>query len=96
MSSDARPAWTTCSPVQNPDAKDELVTTTVRDYDLAETGKAMKALFTGMAFMAFLHLYMGYIPPVSTTENAYAVDACIATPRCTRTVLGGWGGFGVG
>ncbi|RSH85848.1 uncharacterized protein EHS24_004028 [Apiotrichum porosum] len=48
----------------NPDAKDELVTTTVRDYDLAETGKAMKALFTGMAFMAFLHLYMGYIPPL--------------------------------
>jgi hypothetical protein len=51
--------------LQNPDSKDELVTTTVRDYDLAETGKAMKGLFTGVAFMAFLHLYMGYIPPVS-------------------------------
>lgn len=49
----------------NPDSKDELVTTTVRDYDLAETSKAMKGLFTGMAFMGFLHLYMGYIPPVS-------------------------------
>lgn len=48
-----------------PDSKDELVTTTVRDYDLAETSKAMKGLFTGMAFMGFLHLYMGYIPPVS-------------------------------
>lgn len=52
------------SPMQ-PDSKDELVTTTVRDYDLAETSKAMKGLFTGMAFMGFLHLYMGYIPPVS-------------------------------
>ncbi|KAL7423683.1 phosphate transporter (Pho88) [Cryptotrichosporon argae] len=48
----------------NPDAKDELVTTTVRDYDLAETSKAMRGLFTGIAFMAFLHLYMGYIPPL--------------------------------
>ncbi|CAK9782194.1 inorganic phosphate transport PHO88 [Cutaneotrichosporon oleaginosum] len=48
----------------NPDSKDELVTTTVRDYDLAETGKAMKGLFTGIAFMALLHLYMGYIPPL--------------------------------
>ncbi|EKD00324.1 inorganic phosphate transporter pho88 [Trichosporon asahii var. asahii CBS 8904] len=51
------------SPMQ-PDSKDELVTTTVRDYDLAETSKAMKGLFTGMAFMGFLHLYMGYIPPL--------------------------------
>lgn len=55
------------SPMQ-PDSKDELVTTTVRDYDLAETSKAMKGLFTGMAFMGFLHLYMGYIPPVSIAE----------------------------
>lgn len=49
---------------QNPDSKDELVTTTVRDYDLTETSKAMKGLFTGIAFMGFLHLYMGYIPPL--------------------------------
>lgn len=39
---------------QNQDAKPELVTTTVRDYDLDQTGKAMKGLFTGIAFMAFL------------------------------------------
>jgi hypothetical protein len=50
---------------QNPDSKDELVTTTVRDYDLAQTSQAIKGLFTGAAFMAFLHLYMGYVPPVS-------------------------------
>lgn len=43
------------------------MTTTVRDYDLTETSKAMKGLFTGIAFMAFLHLYMGYIPPVSVS-----------------------------
>lgn len=29
----------------------------------------MKGLFTGIAFMAFLHLYMGYIPPVSRTAE---------------------------
>lgn len=41
----------------------------MRDYDLAETGKAMKGLFTGIAFMLFLHLYMGYVPPVSLACN---------------------------
>lgn len=30
---------------QQADAKPELVTTTVKDYDLAETGKAMRSLF---------------------------------------------------
>ncbi|ORX35430.1 inorganic phosphate transporter Pho88 [Kockovaella imperatae] len=48
----------------NPDSKPELVTTTVRDYDLAETGKAMKSLFFGIAFMGFLHGYMKYTQPL--------------------------------
>ncbi len=69
--------WVACS-FQNPDSKDELVTTTVRDYDLAETGKAMKGLFTGMAFMAFLHLYMGYIPPVSTVWPRNQISRAIS------------------
>lgn len=30
------------------------MTTTVKDYDLDQTGKAIKGLFTGIAFMAFL------------------------------------------
>ncbi|KAG7531624.1 hypothetical protein FFLO_04208 [Filobasidium floriforme] len=41
-----------------------LVTTTVRDYDLQETSKAMKGLFTGIAFMGFLHVYMKYTQPL--------------------------------
>ncbi|GHJ85755.1 hypothetical protein NliqN6_2157 [Naganishia liquefaciens] len=41
-----------------------LVTTTVKDYDLSETGKAMRGLFMGVAFMCFLHLYMGYTQPL--------------------------------
>jgi hypothetical protein len=40
--------------LQDPEGKPELVTTTVKDYDLAETGKAMKSLFMGVAMMCFL------------------------------------------
>ncbi|ODO07297.1 inorganic phosphate transporter pho88 [Cryptococcus wingfieldii CBS 7118] len=48
----------------NPDAKPELVTTTVKDYDLAETGKAMRSLLISVAFMCFLHGYMKYTQPL--------------------------------
>jgi len=41
-----------------------LVTTTVRDYDLAETSKAMRGVYTGVAMMVFLHGYMGYTQPL--------------------------------
>ncbi|GFZ43292.1 Inorganic phosphate transport protein PHO88 [Saitozyma sp. JCM 24511] len=40
----------------NPDAKPELVTTTVKDYDLVETGKAMRGLF--------MHGYLKYTQPL--------------------------------
>ncbi len=33
------------APTAGADVKPELVTTTVKDYDLAETGKAMRGLF---------------------------------------------------
>ncbi|WVQ97026.1 hypothetical protein IAU59_004136 [Kwoniella sp. CBS 9459] len=52
------------APAMNPDAKDELVQTTVKDYDLAEVGKAMKSLFVGVAFMCFLHGYLKYTQPL--------------------------------
>ncbi|KAN0133394.1 inorganic phosphate transporter [Lactarius tabidus] len=42
----------------------KLVTTTVRDYDLSETSKLIKGVFTGLAMMAFLHLYLGYAQPL--------------------------------
>ncbi|KAK4683775.1 hypothetical protein P7C73_g6453, partial [Tremellales sp. Uapishka_1] len=42
----------------------KLVTTTVKDYDLQQTGAAMKGLFTGIAFMCFLHGYMKYTQPL--------------------------------
>ncbi|KAG9017616.1 hypothetical protein FRB90_000486 [Tulasnella sp. 427] len=41
-----------------------LTTTTVRDYDLAETSKAVKGVYTGVAMMCFLHGYMKYTQPL--------------------------------
>ncbi|GJN94037.1 hypothetical protein Rhopal_007100-T1 [Rhodotorula paludigena] len=40
------------------------VTTTVRDYDLAETSKAIRSVLMGVLFMAFMHLYMKYTQPL--------------------------------
>lgn len=41
----------------------ELVTTTHRDYDLAEISKSIRGVLMGVAFMAVMHLYMGYTNP---------------------------------
>jgi hypothetical protein len=40
-----------------------LVTTTHKDYDLADVSKAMRGVFMGMMFVGFMHLYMGYTQP---------------------------------
>ncbi|KAN0113768.1 Inorganic phosphate transporter Pho88 [Russula decolorans] len=42
----------------------KLVTSTVRDYDLAETSKLIKGVFTSVAMMGFLHLYLKYTQPL--------------------------------
>ncbi|KAH9925494.1 inorganic phosphate transporter [Fomitopsis serialis] len=41
-----------------------LVTTTIRDYDLAETSKLIRSVFMGVAMMGFMHLYMQYTQPL--------------------------------
>ncbi|PCH42704.1 inorganic phosphate transporter [Wolfiporia cocos MD-104 SS10] len=50
----------------SPMTKDEgqLVTTTVKDYDLSETSKLMKGVWTGIAMMAFMHGYLKYTQPL--------------------------------
>jgi len=50
----------------NPMAQEpgKLVTTTVRDYDLAETSKLIKGVFTSVAMMGFLHIYLKYSQPL--------------------------------
>ncbi|KAK1225552.1 phosphate transporter (Pho88) [Marasmius sp. AFHP31] len=42
----------------------KLVTTTVRDYDLAEVSKLLRSVYMGVAMMAFLHGYMKYTQPL--------------------------------
>ncbi|KAG6902086.1 hypothetical protein C0995_004437 [Termitomyces sp. Mi166 len=54
----------------------QLVTTTVRDYDLSETSKLLRAAYMGIAMMAFMHLYMKYTQPLfiqalMTLKNLY-------------------------
>jgi len=41
-----------------------LVTTTVKDYDLGEVSKGVKGVYTGLAMMTFLHLYLNYTQPL--------------------------------
>ena len=42
----------------------ELVTTTNRDYDLAEISKSMRGTLMGCAMVGFMHLYLGYTNPL--------------------------------
>ncbi|QRV74764.1 inorganic phosphate transporter PHO88 [Ceratobasidium sp. AG-Ba] len=51
---------------KNPMSPDSggLVTTTVRDYDLAETSKLVRGVYMGVLMMAFLHGYMKYTQPL--------------------------------
>ncbi|KAI1786578.1 inorganic phosphate transporter [Ganoderma leucocontextum] len=42
----------------------KLVTTTIRDYDLQETSKLMRAVYFGLAMMSFMHLYLKYTQPL--------------------------------
>ncbi|KAH0581175.1 hypothetical protein H2248_012298 [Termitomyces sp. 'cryptogamus'] len=56
----------------------QLVTTTVRDYDLTETSKLLRAAYMGIAMMAFMHLYLKYTQPLfiqalMTSKNPHDV-----------------------
>ncbi|KAL4247951.1 SRP-independent targeting protein 3 [Abortiporus biennis] len=42
----------------------QLVTITVRDYDLQETSKLVRGVYMGIAMMAFLHGYLKYTQPL--------------------------------
>lgn len=50
----------------SPMSKDEgqLVTTTVRDYDLGETSKLIRSQLMGLAMMGFMHGYLKYTQPL--------------------------------
>lgn len=42
----------------------KLEVTTVRDYDLKQVNAAIKGMYSGIAMMAFMHLYMKYTNPL--------------------------------
>ncbi|EGW33797.1 uncharacterized protein SPAPADRAFT_59151 [Spathaspora passalidarum NRRL Y-27907] len=57
------------------DAEPKAVVTTVKEYDLQQVNTQVKGMFTGLAMMAFMHLYMKYTNPlfmqlISTVKSA--------------------------
>ncbi|KIM35970.1 hypothetical protein M413DRAFT_449437 [Hebeloma cylindrosporum] len=46
------------------DPKGELVTTTVRDYDLSETSKLLRSAYMGIAMMGVMHFYFHFTQPL--------------------------------
>lgn len=46
------------------ETESKLVTTTVKQYDLDQIQNAIKGMFSGVAMMAFMHLYMKYTNPL--------------------------------
>jgi len=43
---------------------DKVITTTVRDYDLGETSKLIRAVYMAVAMMGFMHIYMKFTQPL--------------------------------
>lgn len=48
----------------DPSSGGKLIVTTVRDYDLEQVNSAVKGMFSGIAMMGFMHLYMKYTNPL--------------------------------
>lgn len=58
------------------------MTTTHRDYDLAEISKSIRGVLMGIAIMAVMHLYMGYTNPyVALLTQAYHSEHYSAQER---------------
>ncbi|KAF9049113.1 inorganic phosphate transporter [Panaeolus papilionaceus] len=50
------------SPMSQEEPK--LVTTTVRDYDLTETSKALRSVYMGVLMMGVMHIYFKFTQPL--------------------------------
>ncbi|VVT57289.1 uncharacterized protein SAPINGB_P005645 [Magnusiomyces paraingens] len=44
--------------------EEKLVTTTIKEYDLQQVQSAIRSVFSGMAMVAFMHIYMKYTNPL--------------------------------
>lgn len=49
------------------------MTITVRDYDLGQVSQLLRSALTGMAMMAFLHIYMKSVLPSFTPPPSHAL-----------------------
>ena len=47
-----------------PNEPQKIETTTVKDYDLKEIENAIKSLYSGMAMMVFMHMYLKFNNPL--------------------------------
>ncbi|KAL6939692.1 hypothetical protein ACO0RG_003537 [Hanseniaspora osmophila] len=61
-------------------ATDDMHITTHRDYDLGQVDTAIKGMYSSLAMMGFMHLYMGYTQPllmqsVSPVKGAFESPA---------------------
>ncbi|AOA64894.1 Putative phosphate transport protein [Komagataella phaffii CBS 7435] len=45
-------------------SEEQLQITTVKDYDLKQANSAIRSVFTGVAMMGFMHLYMKFTNPL--------------------------------
>ncbi|WFD06498.1 phosphate transporter (Pho88) [Malassezia vespertilionis] len=58
----------------------ELITTTHKDYDMAEVSKSMRGILMGCGLLAFMHLYMGYTNPYVfffTTDRSLVIQSIL-------------------
>lgn len=61
------------------EAEPKAVVTTVKEYDLKQIDSQIKGIFTGIAMMSFMHLYMKYTNPllmqsVSAVKSAFEAN----------------------
>lgn len=57
----------------------KAVVTTVKEYDLGQVDALVKSVFTSLAMMGFMHIYMGYTNPlvmqsVSSVKSAFEAN----------------------
>lgn len=59
-------------------ATEKAVVTTVKDYDLQQVNAQIKSIFTSMAMMGFMHIYMKYTNPLFMQSVTAVKSACEA------------------
>ncbi|OZJ02756.1 hypothetical protein BZG36_03344 [Bifiguratus adelaidae] len=64
----------------SPDSNGELISTTHRDYDIAETKKLITSSLTGIAMIGFLHLQFKFVQPLLIQSILPIKNAVLSKP----------------